>query len=305
MAVSVMRQEIDPAALGREAAGVEPLRTFKLADAQREEALAFLAERAVHTVYMSSLLRDNGVESRLNRGTFYACRDADENLVGVALVGHATLVEARSEATVEAFARLARGCACAYLIRGEQETVETFWKYYAREGEKPRLVCREMLCELRTPASAACEPVRGLRRATLAELEQVMRVNASMATDECGTNPMQRDPVGFRVRTARRVEQGRVWVWADEAGIVFKADVLAETPEVVYLEGVHVRAEERGKGVGLRCMSQLGRELLRGADAVCLVVSEKSAAAQAFYRKSGYRFLGYYDTIYLQPHGGN
>jgi ribosomal protein S18 acetylase RimI-like enzyme len=299
-----MRQEIDPAAFGRRAAGVESLQTFRLADAGREEALAFLAERAVHTVYMSSLLRDNGVESRLNRGTFYVCRDDEERLVGVALVGHATLVEARSEAAVEAFARRARGCAFAYLIRGEQETVETFWRYYAREGDEPRLVCREMLYELRTPA-AACEPVRGLRRATLVELEQVMRVNASMAVDECGANPMERDPVGFRVRTARRIEQGRVWVWNDAAGIVFKADVLAETPEAVYLEGVHVRAEERGKGLGLRCMSQLGRELLRGADAVCLVVSEKAQGAQAFYRKSGYRFLGYYDTIYLQPHGGN
>jgi ribosomal protein S18 acetylase RimI-like enzyme len=304
MAVSVMRQEIDPAAFERRAGGVESLRAFKLAEAQREEALAFLAERAVHTVYMSSLLRDNGVESRLNRGTFYACRDHEQKLVGVALIGHATLVEARSEATVEAFARLARGCACAHLIRGEQETVEAFWRYHALDGEKPRLVCREMLYELRTPA-AAREPVRGLRRATLAELEQVMRVNASMAVDECGTNPMERDPVGFRVRTARRVEQGRVWVWADEAGLVFKADVLAETPEAVYLEGVHVRAGERGKGVGLRCMSQLAHELLRGADAVCLVVSEKYEGAQAFYRKSGYRFLGYYDTIYLQPHGGN
>ncbi|HVG29190.1 MAG TPA: GNAT family N-acetyltransferase [Pyrinomonadaceae bacterium] len=304
MAVSVMRQEVDSAAFGRRAAGVKSLRIFKLADAERGEALAFLADRAVHTVYMSSLLRDNGVESRLNRGTFYACRDAEQNLVGVALIGHATLVEAHSEVAIEAFARLARDCPFAYLIRGEQEAVETFWKYYAQDGDDPRLVCREMLYELRTPAEARA-PVRGLRRATFAELEQVMRVNASMALAECGTNPMERDPVGFRVRTARRVEQGRVWVWTDEAGIVFKADVLAETPEAVYLEGVHVRAEERGKGVGLRCMAQLGRELLRGADAVCLVVNENAQGAQAFYRKSGYRFLGYYDTIYLQPHGGN
>ena len=30
-----------------------------------------------------------------------------------------------------------------------------------------------------------------------------------------------------------------------------------------------------------------------------------SESARAFYRKSGYRFLGYYDTIYLQTNGGN
>ena len=36
------------------------------------------------------LIRDNGIVSSLNRGTFYGCRDLNGNLEGVALVGHAT-----------------------------------------------------------------------------------------------------------------------------------------------------------------------------------------------------------------------
>jgi predicted GNAT family acetyltransferase len=143
-----------------------------------------------------------------------------------------------------------------------------------------------------------------LRRATLADLPEVMAVNASMAVEECGVNPAERDPIGYRVRTARRIEQGRVWVWARDNRLVFKADALAETPGAVYLEGVHIHPEERGKGYGLRCMSQLARTLLRDADAVCLVANERSEAARKFYRKAGYRFVGRYDTIYLQPRGG-
>jgi predicted GNAT family acetyltransferase len=298
-----MRQETNPAL--HCAAGDESLHAFPLGEAHREETLAFLAHRPVHTVYMASLIRDNGVMSALNRGTFYGCRDEAGRLVGVALIGHATLVEVRCDAALEAFARLARGCTTSYLIRGEQDVIDEFWKLYSTEdGTCPRRVCREMLYELRTPV-ATRETVIELRQATLADIEQVMRINAAMAIDESGTNPMERDPVGFRIRTARRIEQGRVWVWRDEAGIVFKTDVLAETPEAVYLEGVHVRADRRGKGLGLRCMAQLGRELLRRADAICLVVNEQSETAQAFYRKSGYRFRGYYDTIYLQPRGGD
>lgn len=303
MAVSVMRHEINPAALQRAAANDAPLKAFPLAQGECEEALAFLAARPVHTVYMASLMRDNGVESALNRGTFYGCRDSAGDLVGVALVGHATLVETRCDEALEAFALLARGCTTCYLIRGEQDVIEKFWKYYStNDAAPPRMVCRELLYEQRTPTES-CAPVTELRQATLAELKGVMAVNAAMAVSESGSNPTERDPVGFRIRTARRIEQGRVWVWRDAEGIIFKADVLAETPEAVYLEGVYVRAAERGQGLGSRCMAQLSRELLRRADAVCLVVNEKSEAAKRFYQKSGYRFRGYYDTIYLQPRG--
>lgn len=305
MAVSVMREEINPAMFRATGTKHDALLTIPLVDGEREEALAFLAARPVHTVYMSSLMRDNGVVSPLNRGTFYGCRDENQDLVGVALIGHATLVEARCDGALEAFAQLARACTTSYLIRGEQDVIEKFWKHYSADDAAPaRLVCREMLYEQRVPVAAG-EGVPQLRQATLADIELVMEVNAAMAVAECGSNPMERDPAGFRVRTARRIEQGRVWVWRDDKGLIFKADVLAETPEAVYLEGVNVRTDERGKGLGLRCVSQLGRELLRRADAICLVVNEKSESAQAFYRKSGYRFRGYYDTIYLQPRGGN
>src|SRR5215213_1405456 len=84
------------------------------------EVLAFLAERPLHTVVMAGHIRDNGLASPLNRGTFHGARDGSGHLEGVALVGHATLVEARSEAALAAFARLAQGCPRAHLMMGEQ-----------------------------------------------------------------------------------------------------------------------------------------------------------------------------------------
>ena len=59
----------------------------KLDDCNRQEVLVFLAKRPLHTVIMSSFVRDNGLVSPLNRGTFYACRDEEGRLVGVALIG--------------------------------------------------------------------------------------------------------------------------------------------------------------------------------------------------------------------------
>ena len=59
-----------------------------------------------------------------------------------------------------------------------------------------------------------------------------------MAFEEGGTSPMQRDPGGFRNRTSRRIEQGRVWTWYVDGRLIFKADIVSQTPDVTYLEGV-------------------------------------------------------------------
>jgi predicted GNAT family acetyltransferase len=274
--------------------------TIQLLAAQHQtEVLAFLSERPLHTVVMVSMIRDNGIVSPLNRGTFYACRNEQGHLEGVALIGHATIIETRTEIALEAFARLAQVSSRKHLIIGEQEKIERFWNYYADAGQSPRLLCRELLFEQCWPVEVR-EAVHGLRRATLDDLDLVMPVQAQMAFEESGVNPMEVDPTGFRLRCARRIEQGRAWVWVENGRLIFKADIIAETPEVSYVEGIYVNPEERGNGYGLRCMSQLSRTLLARTRSVCMLVNEKNHEAQAFYLKAGYKLRSYYDTIFLQ-----
>src|SRR5437764_2843425 len=195
---------------------VHPLR-----NENKQEVLAFLAERPLHTVIMAGHIRDNGLESELNRGSFHACRNGRDRLEGVALIGHATLVEARSETALAAFARLAQSCPDAHLIMGEQERIERFWRYYAKPDQAPRRVCREILLEQRWPVEAL-EPVPNLRLASLAELQDVMLVQGEMAFQESGINPMEVDLPGFSLRCSRRIEQGRVWLWIEDGRLIFK-----------------------------------------------------------------------------------
>ena len=263
------------------------------------EILAFLAGRPVHAVVMSGLVRDNGLESSFNRGTFYAARDAEGRLEGVALIGHATFVEARTESALKAFALLAQSERNAHMILGEQETISRFWGHYAHSGQRPRLFCRELLFEQRWPV-AACAPVAALRRATLEDLLLVMPVHAALAYEESGVNPLDVDLQGFRLRYARRIEHGRVWVLVENGHLIFKADVASETPERVYVEGVYVERENRRQGHGLRCLSQLGRLLLTRSDAVCALVNEQNLVAQSLVLKAGYKLGGYYETIFLE-----
>ncbi|HLL14175.1 MAG TPA: GNAT family N-acetyltransferase [Pyrinomonadaceae bacterium] len=271
-----------------------------LAHGQEGETLNFLAARPVQNVFMSSLIRDNGFERNLNRGEFYACRDARGEMTGVALLGHHIIFASQCAETIKAFARQARERRDAHVILGERESVEKFWSDYARAGESPLLVQRELLMEQTWPV-AVRESVPGLRPATLADISPVATVHAQMAFDESLSNPLEVDPKGFLARLARRIEAGRVWVWIENGRLIFKADIFSDAPRVIYLEGVYVSSVERGKGYGLRCLSQLSRELLLGAKSLCLLVNERNERAQAFYQRAGYKLHSHYDTIYL-PH---
>lgn len=297
MAVTLIRHESEARSLDAFDRD-EPCIIGEMNAADEPEVFEFLSARTIHTVFLTSMIRDNGLVSPRNRGSFYSCRDRYGRLEGVGLLGHATVIEARSENSLAQFARLARNCLNAHLIRGEQETTQNFWKLYANSGQKPRLISRELLFEQKVAA-----PIEGeseLRVATMNDLDKVMAVNASMALHEAGVNPLQNDPSGFRSRTARRIQQGRIWVWTQDDRLIFKADVVAETPEVTYLEGVHIHAEERRKGYGLRCLAKLSSMLLERSAALCLTVNEKNKTALKFYEKAGYQFHSHYETIYLR-----
>ena len=270
----------------------------RLVNGEETVVLQFLAQRPIHTVAMMSLIHDNGLESSLNRGTFYGCRDLNGRLEGVALVGHATLMETVSDRALAALAQVAQQCAGTHMIMGEKERVADFWGHYAATGRQQRLACREWLFELSWPIEAR-EPVEGLRPATPAELNLVMPVQAELAFAESGINPLQADPEGFRKRCLRRIEQGRTWVVVEEGKLIFKADVISRTQQVSYLEGIWVREDRRANGCAVRFMSALMRRLLEDTKSICLLVNETNKPAMNFYRKCGFHFRATYETIFL------
>jgi ribosomal protein S18 acetylase RimI-like enzyme len=271
----------------------------ELTEADRNEVLAFLAEKPIHTVCMAGFIRDNGLVSPHNRGTFYGSRNSEGRLEGVALIGHATLIDARTPRAMESFARVAHNFERTHMILGEKHKIEEFWNYYADEGQEMRLVCRELLFELRQ-AMEVREELSGLRRATRDDLDQIVPVQAALAESESGTDPLEVDPAGFRARCARRVEMGRVWVLEEDGRLIFKADILADTPDVVYLEGIWVKQTERGRGIGRKCLRQLCRDLLTHTRSVSVLVNEANERAHTYYRMCNFKMRGVYDSIFLQ-----
>jgi predicted GNAT family acetyltransferase len=296
MAVTMMSQ--DWATRSGFAEAPQPCNIGELARSDESEVIEFLSARPLHTVFMMGLIRDNGLLSPKNRGSFYGSRNSTGQLEAVALIGHATLVEAHTEHSLIGFARVARNCRNTHLIRGEQESIKTFWTYFSGAGSNPRSVSCEQLFVMSEQPSQV-EDV-DLRAAVPDDLEKVVAVNSSMALEEGGSSPMQRDPSGFRKRTARRIEQNRVWVLMKDNRLIFKADVVSATPEVTYLEGIYVNPEERRKGHALRCLTKLSAILLNDTKSICLTVNDRNKHAVALYEKLGFQFHSNYETIYLR-----
>jgi predicted GNAT family acetyltransferase len=277
----------------------EPLVTIRLTNENAPPVLSFLAERPLHNVVMAGLIRDNGIESNFNRGTFYGCYNAAGNLVGVALIGHAIFMEVRCDEALEQFAKLAQEFPRAHMLMGEKELIERFWKYFAPNGQPTHRICREVLFELNHQATRY-EYVANLRIARLADVSRVVPVHAAMAFEESGENPLWVDPEGFRQRCQRRIEQGRTWVLIERDKLIFKTDIVSETPEVTYLEGIYVHPEFRGQGHGSKCLAQLTRELFERTKSISVLVNQELPQAQKFFQKLGFMSRGCYDTRFLR-----
>src|ERR1044072_8997137 len=271
--------------------------TTRLTAQDEPEALRYLAERALHNAVMMGLIRDNGVDSKFNRGTFYGCRDEAGALIGVALIGHGVFIDARDEEALRQFAMLAERFPRAHMLMGEQDMVQRFWKFYAPNGQPKRRLCRESLLEINEQPSSSDRI--NLRLAHLWDLSRVVPVHAAMAFEESGVNPLQVDPDGFRQRCRRRIEKQRTWVLVEQDELVFKADIISDTPEVVYLDGVYVHREYRRKGYGSKCLTEFARTLLNRTKSVSVLVDQERQPAQAFFKQLGFVSRGLYDTIFL------
>ena len=69
------------------------LEVAPVAAGSEQEILSALSAPTLTNVIMAGFIRDNGLISTQNRGSFYVCRDEANKLQGVALIGHTMLFE--------------------------------------------------------------------------------------------------------------------------------------------------------------------------------------------------------------------
>ncbi|MFM9905596.1 MAG: GNAT family N-acetyltransferase [Pyrinomonadaceae bacterium] len=274
-------------------------RVSELRQEDTKEVLNFLGFRPVHTVVMSSFIVDNGIVSDLNRGKFYGYRNISGVLEGVALIGHSTLVEARSEKALKNLAITARTAQTPiHLIMSSGNAAETFWQHLTDGLTEPRLTCTENLFEIAFPFAVQKSEWQ-IENATMEHLLPVAEAQAEVAFIECGVDPMIKDREGFLKRVARRIEKNRVFVVTDGDQLVFKADIIAETEDVIYLEGVYVDEKYRGRNIGSECLAVLSLQLLNRVENICLLSNVDFEGAHKSFFKAGYKNTDTCTTLFV------
>jgi hypothetical protein len=280
-----LQQHNQESALGWALVNSGELLPFELAESDREEVLTFLARRPVDNVIMAGWIYDRGIISTAHRGKFYGCRNAQGSLNGVALIGRITMFDTANPEVAALFGTAAREALDVRVVFGETSCLEKFWQKYAGYGQQPRLICRELLYQFDKPFEAAEH--RELRPATIFDLDKVVAAHAEMVLEETGSDPLKNDREGFRRRCAERVQREHVWVCDNGEELIFKADIVTETPEAVYVEGAWVNPKFRRANVGRHCLAAVSRHLLALAPVCCFFVNEDNAAARQLYESFG------------------
>ncbi|MFL6212403.1 MAG: GNAT family N-acetyltransferase [Blastocatellia bacterium] len=275
----------------------QPRAAQRLRATDETEVRRFLAERPLQTFGLLGMISDNGLVSPYNRGDFYAYRGTEGQLEGVALMGYNTVIDARSEEAIAVFADLAKTVVNPFLILAREQQINRFIEYYADALYKCTTIDRYLLYKHGSPA-LACNPLAGVRQATMKDLEFVARAHARCGIEETGIDGLQLDAEGFVSRCARRIEHGSTWLWIEDGKLILKLEVLTATREIAYFESLWVDPQERGKGYGLRFVNQVSARLLQTSAAVCLLAQENNLTARRLYERAAYEVVDTYRVIF-------
>lgn len=192
---------------------------------------------------------------------------------------------------------LRRRRSCSSLV-GPADQVLGLWEELAAEWGPAREVRGDqpLLALDRLPAVASDLSVRQVR---MADLERYLPAAVSMFIEEVGVDPRLGDGgANYRARVAELVSSGRAFARFERGEVVFKAEIGALSTQVGQIQGVWVRPDRRGHGLGSAGTATVARWLMRELGRTAsLYVNSYNHSAIASYRKIGFRQVGRYATV--------
>ncbi len=212
----------------------------------------------------------------------------------------ANLVPLRGErSAIRAFAERAQRSPrlCSSLV-GPREMVLPLWDELAPVWAPAREVRPEQpLMVMPAPPSYPPDPL--VRPVRPDELDRYLPAAVAMFTEEVGTDPTLGDGgLGYRSRVADLVTAGRAFARFEGSEVVFKAEIGALSSRVGQIQGVWVRPDRRGRGLGTAGTAAVADRLVRGLERTAsLYVNEFNTAARAVYDRVGFRQAGSFATV--------
>ena len=76
-------------------------------------------------------------------------------------------------------------------------------------------------------------------------------------------------------------------------------DIVSETEDVAYLEGLYVADEYRGREIGSKCLAKVSLELLNRVQHICGLSNADFTSVHRSLSKAGYRSTDYCQTVFV------
>ena len=264
---------------------VELQAVCELREADREQVLSLLAQDPVRSVILRGLILDYGMCAPELRGVFYGYF-TDEQLTGVALIGHQLIVFAADDALASFAQKAVEVQARLYMILAPEQQVEKLWAYLSQFGRETRRTSaqRSYVCQQSGPTPERRQLLRPImpnwmwspmrkpkwpwKPVVLIHVRVTWRASAIALSSGWNANAF-----------GSRSKEGKV---------IFKAEILSDTPDTVYLEGIWTHPEYRNRGIAKSCMAELVSHLLRDHQTICLFTDETEQTAQRVYEQVGF-----------------
>lgn len=205
------------------------------------------------------------------------------------------------ERAIAAFAERAASAPrrCSSIV-GRAEQVLDFWdRVEPSWGPAREVRARQPLLAIDAGVETAIAPDPQVRFAGSDDLAALVPACVAMFTEEVGVSPLQVDGGAlYRARVRELVEARRAYLRIEDGEVVFKAEVGAAVRGVCQIQGVWVNPKFRGRGLGATGMAAVV-ELARRhvAPVVSLYVNDYNLAAQAVYRRVGFRQVGTFCSV--------
>ncbi len=280
----------------RSAPGVSALSVDLLVDAHRRDLDRLVAaDPIVNAVIAARLAVHRAIAPAGFGGALLGSRTGvRRRLTGAAFAGGNLIPIGGAEPDWTALAQhLASGASgprtCTSIV-GPAEAVSAMWQRLAPAWGPARAIRdRQPLLLLARDQPRRVRPHRRLRIMRPADLERYLPAAAAMFTEELGISPFAgTHGVSYPRRVESLLATGRAFGVVDDDGrLAFKADIGALTPRTCQVQGVWVRPDLRGAGLGTAALAGVLEHALRLAPTASLYVNAFNTAARRVYAKLG------------------
>ncbi len=280
----------------------QPLRVEVLDESDRREVAALVDADPIVNAVISARLRAFGtLDARVFGGPLLGVRRPGATELSGAVFRGGNLLPigggpAEWEALGQTVARERRRCSS---IVGRADAVRGLWAQLRPEWGAVRAIRdRQPLLVLDRAARPEAGDPR-VRRIRPDELEAYLPAAVDMFTAELGISPLAINGAGdYRRRVLGLIREGRALGISDDDGsVIFKADLGTVSPHTCQVQGVWVRPDLRGHGLGSAAFASVLQQALTLAPTVSLYVNDFNVAAWRMYERLGMRHVADLSTV--------